>query len=113
MPIIKSAKKALKIAQRRKEENDITRAKVKSAVKGLKISMTEKLEDAAEMLQKAYRELDLAAKKNVIHKNKASRLKSRLTKAFAKSQDATEAPKKAVKKSGAKKAIVKKTTLKK
>lgn len=111
MPIIKSSKKALKIALRRKEENDITRAKVKSAVKGLKIAITEKSEEAATSLQKAYRELDLAAKKNVIHKNKASRLKSRLTKAFAKIGDAVVAPKK--KSSAAKKPVAKKTTTKK
>jgi len=80
MPLTKSAIKALKVSQRRKEENDLTRAKIKSAVKGAKISIAKQGSDVAEKIQSLYRELDLAAKKNVIHKNKASRLKSRITK---------------------------------
>lgn len=89
MPITKSAIKALKVSQRRKAENDITRAKIKSAVKGAKISIAKKGEDISQKLQTLYRELDLAAKKNVIHKNKASRLKSRITK---KASQVDEAP---------------------
>jgi len=84
MPLTKSAIKALKVSQRRKIENDLTRAKIKNAVKGAKISIAKKGKDVSEKLQTLYRELDLAAKKNVIHKNKASRLKSRITKSIAK-----------------------------
>jgi small subunit ribosomal protein S20 len=80
MPLTKSAIKALKVSERRKVENDLTRAKIKSAVKGAKISIAKQGSDVAEKIQTLYRELDLAAKKNVIHKNKASRLKSRITK---------------------------------
>ena len=109
MPIIKSAKKALRVSIRRNEINDLTRAKIKSAVKGVKIGLKTTDANSVELLSKAYRELDLAAKKNVIHKNKASRLKSRLTKLVAKS--ALE-PEKAVKKVAGKKAV-KKTTKKK
>jgi len=39
---------------------------------------------AAATLANAYKQLDLAGKKNVIHKNKASRTKSRLTKMVAR-----------------------------
>jgi len=84
MPIIKSAKKALRVSIKNKEFNDATRAKVKNAVKGLKVAAKNSAKDAPALLQKAYRELDLAAKKNVIHKNKASRLKSRLAKSIEK-----------------------------
>ncbi len=109
MPIIKSAKKALRVSIRRNEINDLTRAKVKGAVKGVKIGL--KVDDAnsIELLSKAYRELDLAAKKNVIHKNKASRLKSRLTKLAAKAAlEPEKVAKKTVKKVAAKKAVSKK-----
>lgn len=109
MPIIKSSKKALKVGQRRKVENDLVRAKIKSAVKGAKLSISTKKEDVAEKLEVLYRELDLAAKKNVIHKNKASRLKSRITKAASKSELAPVAKKKSTKA----KAKAKKTTAKK
>ena len=87
MPLTKSAIKALKVSQRRKLENDLTRAKIKSAVKGAKISIAKKDKDVAQKLQTLYRELDLAAKKNVIHKNKAGRLKSRITKSIAKNNE--------------------------
>ena len=80
MPLTKSAKKASKVEKRRKAENDLIRAKIKSAIKGAKLSIASKKEDVAEKMQSLYRELDLAAKKNVIHKNKAARLKSRITK---------------------------------
>lgn len=84
MPLTKSAKKALKTDQRRKLENDLVRAKIKNALKGAKISIAKKESDVSEKIQALYRELDLASKKNVIHKNKAARLKSRITKAVSK-----------------------------
>lgn len=80
MPLTKSAKKALLVDRRRKKENDLIRAKIKSAVKGAKRSISMKKDDVALKIQSLYKELDLAAKKNVIHKNKARRLKSRITK---------------------------------
>jgi small subunit ribosomal protein S20 len=86
MPLTSSAKKALKVAKRRKSENDLVKAKLKSAYKGAKIAVAQKGEDTKEVLSKLYKELDTAAKKNVIHKNKASRLKSRLAKAVATSK---------------------------
>ena len=98
MPLTKSAIKALKVSQRRKVENDLTRAKIKSAVKGAKISIAKKGNDVSEKLQTLYRELDLAAKKNVIHKNKASRLKSRITKTANATEQAPEATESVTKK---------------
>lgn len=98
MPIIKSAKKALRVSERKHEINDLTRAKIKSAVKGVKIGLKTADSNTDELLSKAYRELDLAAKKNVIHKNKASRLKSRLSKLIVKTAAApVKTEKKAVK----------------
>jgi len=85
MPIIKSAKKSLRVDKRRKLENDIIRAKIKNAIKGAKISIANKKEDVREKLDLLYSELDRAAKKNVVHRNKAARLKSRITKSAAKS----------------------------
>ena len=84
MPLIKSAKKAVRTSDRRKIENDLTRAKVKNAVKGLKSAVLKKDKKADTLLTEAYKQLDLAAKKNVIHKNKAARLKSQLAKSLVK-----------------------------
>ena len=84
MAITKSAKKAIKTEKTKKAQNDITRAKVKDALKGARLAINgeAKEKEVLEKLAKAYRELDIAAKKNVIHKNKASRLKSRLAKSI-------------------------------
>jgi len=84
MPITKSAKKALRVDRTKKETNDLTRNKVKSAVKAAKLAISAGDKDVSEKLNAAYRELDIASKKNVIHKNRAARLKSRLTKKLAK-----------------------------
>ena len=84
MPIIKSAKKALKVSIRRKDENDLTRAKMKNAVKGFKVSIAKNDKKAPELLSDAYKQLDIAAKKHVIHKNKAARLKSALANSLKK-----------------------------
>jgi len=74
MPIIKSAKKKLKVDKRRTKTNRVYRNKLKEALKVAREKKTKK------GLQAAYKALDQAAKKKVIHKNKAARLKSRLVK---------------------------------
>mgnify|MGYP001035465932 CR=1 FL=1 len=74
MPVTKSAKKALKQGIRRGKENDKTRRAYKSAIKKFKKEPTLK------NLSWAYSKIDRAAKKNVIHKNKAARLKAQLSK---------------------------------
>ena len=73
MPIIKSAKKALRRDRRRGVINAKLRRRMKQALKAAKKNAT------AKNLAEAYRLVDRAAKKRVIHKNKAARLKSRLT----------------------------------
>ena len=83
MPLIKSAKKAIKTTKRQTEENRLVRAKVKDTLKGARIAITAGDKNVAEKISQAYRELDIATKKNVIHKNKAARLKSRLAKKLA------------------------------
>jgi small subunit ribosomal protein S20 len=96
MPITSSAKKALRVSLDRRVINDATRAKVKEALKGARLAIVKGDKDVAEKISLAQRELDIAAKKNVIHRNRAARLKSRLLKKLVKS-DVTPAPAKAVK----------------
>lgn len=54
-----------------------------------KAAETGKSKEATEMLSNVYKTLDKAAKTNLIKKNKASRLKSRLTHLAAKSSKAS------------------------
>lgn len=81
MPIIKSAKKALRGSKRKKVYNDRRDKAMKIAVKEVKkLSGTE----AKAKLAEAYKAIDKAAKRGVIKKNTASRKKSRLAKAIKK-----------------------------
>lgn len=87
MPITKSAKKALRQNIKRRERNLIKKEKYKKAIKEYKkLIANKKIDEAKEKLNLVYKLLDKAAKTNVIHKNKASRLKSRLTLLLKKNQ---------------------------
>lgn len=74
MPILKSAKKALRQAKRNRAQNNKRIQAYKEAVK------TFRTKPGKEVLEKAFSALDRAVDNNVIHRNKASRLKSRLSK---------------------------------
>ena len=76
MPHHKSAKKRLKTSQLRNERNRQNRAQMRGAIKSFRSLGT--AEEKAQALTGIYSMLDMQARKGVIHKNKASRLKSRL-----------------------------------
>ncbi|MBI2356026.1 MAG: 30S ribosomal protein S20 [Candidatus Doudnabacteria bacterium] len=85
MPNTKSAIKAARQNIRRHALNLAALEKIKKAVKQVrKLASSGKVEDAKKALTAAYASLDKAAKKHIIHKNKASRLKSRLSKLISK-----------------------------
>ena len=80
MPIIKSAKKAVRGSLRTKAFNDRRKRTMKEVIKKIeKISKTDKKE-AEKMLSSAYQAIDKAAKKGVIKKNNAARKKARLSR---------------------------------
>lgn len=72
MPIIKSAKKRVRVTAKATARNVKTKKLVKGSVKQLRV----KPNQAA--LSKAQSAIDTAVKKGLIHKNKAARKKSRL-----------------------------------
>lgn len=74
MPVTQSAKKALRRDKRRTIINRRIKEKMKTALKKAKERPTN------QNLALAYSALDRAAKKKIIHKNKAARLKSGLMK---------------------------------
>ena len=80
MPITSSAKKAMRQNARRKERNLTHKKTLKNTIKQLKKLVLEKNTEAAKNhLSSVYKVLDKSAKTNLIKKNTASRLKSRLT----------------------------------
>ena len=94
MPVTKSAQGALKQQQRRLQENKRTKRLYKEAIKEFKKNPKEK------NLSRVFSQIDRAAKKNVIHKNKAARLKTQLSKLAIKSK--TQSRKKSASKSSSK-----------
>lgn len=81
MPITKSAKKALRLDKKRRARNILRKRKFRGLVKEFRQAVSDKNFDQAKaLLPWVYKALDKAAKTNTIRKNKASRLKSRLTK---------------------------------
>jgi small subunit ribosomal protein S20 len=78
MPNLQNAKKALRVAARKRLVNDRRRRALKVAVKSVRATK------APEDLSKAFQAIDKAAKRGVIKKNTANRKKSRLAKAIAK-----------------------------
>ena len=84
MPITSSAKKALRQNKTRNARNVVKKDNYKKAVVKLrKLVVAKSTDEAKKLLPAVYKALDKAAKVNVITKNKASRLKSRLTKMVA------------------------------
>ena len=78
MPRHKSAAKRVVTNEKRRVRNAGVRAHVKTVVK--KVRMETKKEGLDASLREAYKALDKAAKKGVLHPRTASRRKSRLAK---------------------------------
>jgi len=74
MPVTISAEKKLRQDKKRAKQNDAVKRAVKEAIKSYLKKPTPTL------LSKVFSLLDRARKKNVVHKNKVARLKSRLSK---------------------------------
>jgi len=85
MPIIKSAKKALRSSSKKRVFNDRRRKAMREAVKGVKkLVVAKNSAEAQTKLSEAYKAIDKATKRGVIKKNAASRKKSRLVKMIKK-----------------------------
>ena len=87
MPNVKSAEKRMRTSAKRAERNKAQRSRLRTAIKKARLA------DSAEAVTPAFQEakslLDRAARKHLIHRNKAARLKSQLAKR-AKAQGAEE-----------------------
>lgn len=80
MPILKNAIKALKSQKKKNLFNNLVRAKMRGELKKF---VTKPIGDD---LSKVYSIIDKAAKKNIIHKNKAARIKSKMQKLVGESK---------------------------
>ncbi|MFJ7732662.1 30S ribosomal protein S20 [Lysinibacillus sp. NPDC097231] len=80
MPNIKSAIKRVKVNEKANLANSQAKSAMRTTVKKAENAVAAKAENAQELLQAAYKSLDKAASKGLIHKNAAARKKSRLSK---------------------------------
>lgn len=84
MPQLDAGKKALRTSARRRAVNDVWRQKMRTAMKAIREALVAKdSKTALAELIKAESVIDKAARRNIIHPNKAARKKSRLRKAIA------------------------------
>jgi small subunit ribosomal protein S20 len=121
MPIIKSAKKRVRVANKAAIRNSKTKRSLKTALKSFRSAVSSNSKDTAVKQSKAQSELDKAVKKGVMHKNKAARLKKQSAAAAkaagvstpTSNKKAAPVKKTVAKKPVAKKAPAKKTTAKK
>jgi small subunit ribosomal protein S20 len=121
MPIIKSAKKRVKTAAKARARNSRTKRSLRDTLKAFSKAVEGgKAAEISKAEREAVSAIDTAAKKAIIHKNKAARQKAALavrakaagvkpTKAPAKPAAAKKATKAPAKKPVARKAIPKKT----
>ena len=78
MPNVKSAEKRMRTNKIREQRNKAARSRLRTAIK--KARQTENAENLDSVQQQAVSLLDRAARKRLVHPNKAARLKSRLAK---------------------------------
>lgn len=81
MPNIKSAKKRVLTNSRKENENILVESRMRNSIKKLEKDIKEgKSKESQEQLTTTLKNIDKAKNVNIVTKNKASRLKSRLTK---------------------------------
>jgi small subunit ribosomal protein S20 len=78
MPNIKSAQKRMELSRRAQVRNRAARSRLRTAIK--RVREADDAETAGPLLQQAYTLLDKAASRNLVHRNKAARIKSSLAK---------------------------------
>lgn len=89
MPNSESAKKSHRQSESRRERNRQQRSTLRTFVKKVRtLADSGDVEEARKIFVTAQKKLDQAAAKNLIHKNKANRLKSRLAKTIKDEQSA-------------------------
>ena len=81
MPQTTSAKKALRVASRKRVVNDRWRKKYRAAVKAVKdAAAAGETKNLDQLTKEAQSMLDRAARRNILHRNTAGRKKAQLAK---------------------------------
>lgn len=84
MPNIKSAKKRVKVSEKKNLRNRMIKSAVRTSVKKLEAAIAADPQTANAQLVVTTSAIDKATSKGVMHKNAANRKKARLAKQLAK-----------------------------
>jgi len=84
MPNIKSAKKRVKVSEKKTLRNRMIKSAVRTSIKKLENAIAVDAMSAGAQLTATTSAIDKAAAKGVMHKNAANRKKARLAKQLAK-----------------------------
>ena len=80
MPNIKSAKKRVKVLAVKSARNKALKSNLKTVLKGADAALAGNAEGKDEAIKLAFKKIDQAAAKGLIHKNNAARKKASLAK---------------------------------
>lgn len=80
MPNIKSAKKRVKVNEVKAAQNRAKKSELKTALKKAAVAIETNAPEKQEAVQAAIKKVDQACAKGLLHKNTASRKKSKLAK---------------------------------
>ena len=84
MPIIKSAIKRVRQTKKREARRKPVKSYMKTMIKKvMDLAKQGKKEEAEKVLREAYKAVDMAAKRHIIHKKNASRKKSLMSRTVA------------------------------
>ncbi|MBO5449514.1 MAG: 30S ribosomal protein S20 [Ruminococcus sp.] len=80
MPNIKSAKKRVKVIDKKTLRNKAIRSDLKTALKKADAAVANNAADKEQTIRTAIKKVDMACTKGILHKNNAARKKSQLAK---------------------------------
>lgn len=82
MPNIQSAKKRVRVSNRKTLRNKMVKSNLKTALKKADVAIAENASNKQEAVRFAIKKVDQATAKGIFHKNKAARMKSQLMNKF-------------------------------
>ncbi len=87
MPNIKSAKKRVKVSEKKNLRNRMVKSAMRTTIKKFDAAVLADPNSANELLTATTSAIDRAAAKGVIHKNAANRKKARIAKRLSKAAE--------------------------
>ncbi|NCC82916.1 MAG: 30S ribosomal protein S20 [Clostridia bacterium] len=88
MPNIKSAIKRVSVLAKKTEVNKAKKSRLRTSLKNARVAVADQAENAEATVKQVVKEMDRAATKGLISKQKAARHKSQLARALNKAKSA-------------------------